>query len=498
MKHRFFLAIASAALLLSSCGEEWLDVASKTQLLESNYYNSEDRLFTAVVAAYDPLEWFDYFYQYNALNMLSDIMADDVYCGGSNEGDQPILVKTHYYTCSSTDVPNQVWTVAYSGINRANIVLAKAPEVDMDASVKNRFVAEATVLKAYYWNILWHFWGNIPYYEENLTADENYSAEQLKADEVYAKVIALLESAIDLNALPMKAASGEEGRVTQATAYMLYAEMVMYQNDNSRYSKALGYMKDIISSGKYALVADYEGMFREAGEWCSESIFEINYESVGGMRDWGWPNGTGGQVYSVLIGIPGAATGSGFRDGWGFEPVRPTAWNMFEDGDIRREGSILDWTGKQDQYVARWQNTGYFLNKYVAREGDNHDYAADPNLNNGNNFRIYRYAETLLNAAELAARTGGDGAAYLNEVRSRAGLGSTACTVENVIEERHLEFVGEGKRYWDLVRTGTAASVLKASNHEYRKTDWTENKKYWPLPQSEMDRSVTPLTQNPY
>ena len=96
MKHRIILAIASAALLLSSCGEQWLDVASKTQILESNYYNSEDRLFTAVVAAYDPLEWFDYFYQYNALNMLSDIMADDVYCGGSNEGDQPILVKTHY------------------------------------------------------------------------------------------------------------------------------------------------------------------------------------------------------------------------------------------------------------------------------------------------------------------------------------------------------------------------------------------------------------------
>ena len=49
MKHRFFFAIASAALLLSSCGEKWLDVASKTQILESNYYNSEERLFTAVV-----------------------------------------------------------------------------------------------------------------------------------------------------------------------------------------------------------------------------------------------------------------------------------------------------------------------------------------------------------------------------------------------------------------------------------------------------------------
>ena len=70
--------------------------------------------------------------------------------------------------------------------------------------------------------------------------------------------------------------------------------------------------------------------------------------------------------------------------------------------------------------------------------------------------------------------------------------------MENILEERHLEFVGEGKRYWDLVRTGMAATVLTAANHEYRQQSWTESKKYWPIPQSEMDRSVTPLTQNPY
>lgn len=501
MKHRIFFAVAATAFLLSSCGEEWLDVPSKTQILESNYYSTQERLFTGLVAAYDPLEWFDYFYQYNALNMVSDIMADDVYCGGSNEGDQPILVKTHYYTCSSTDVPNQIWTVAYSGINRANIVIAKAPEIEMDDATRNLYIAEATVLKAFYWNILWKFWGNIPYYEENLSADASYSAEQLQADEVYAKVIALLESAIDMKVLPMKAAAGDEGRVTQAMAYMLHAEMVMYQNDESRYAKSLDYMKEIISSGKYSLVADYEGIFREAGEWCDESIFEINYESVGGGRDWGWPNGTGGTVYPVLIGIPGAKTGSGFRDGWGFEPVRAQAYAMFDPADIRRDGSILDWTSKDangGDYQARWQNTGYFLNKYIAREGDNHDYAADANLNNGNNQRIYRYAETLLNAAELSVRTSADGSSYLNLVRSRAGLGAVACNLDNIIEERHLEFVGEGKRYWDLVRTGKAATVLTKANHEYRPNDWSANKKYWPLPQSEIDRSVTPLTQNPY
>jgi hypothetical protein len=57
--------------------------------------------------------------------------------------------------------------------------------------------------------------------------------------------------------------------------------------------------------------------------------------------------------------------------------------------------------------------------------------------------------------------------------------------------------VGEGKRYWDLVRSGLAPTVLKAANHEYRTTDWTENKKYWPIPQGEIDKDPN-LVQNNY
>lgn len=495
MKNKILLPIAAAVLMMTSCGEEWLDVASKGSILETDYYNSQDRLFSGVTAAYDPLQWFDYFSGYTPLNLLSDIMADDIYCGGSNEGDQPVLVKTHYYTCSSTDVPSGVWTVCYSGINRANIVLAKAPEVEMDESLKNRYVAECLVLKAFYWDQLWKFWGNIPYYDENLTAEQQYSAEQLTADEVYEKVIALIEEALAMNVLPMKAVSGEEGRVTKAMAYMLFTEMVMYQNDSSRYSTALNYMKEIIGSGSYSLNPDFASIWEESGEWCSESIWEINYEPKGGNRSWGWANGSGGSVYPVFIGIPGASDGV-YHDGWGFSPVAESAYAMYEDGDQRRDGGIIDYRDKS--YNPRWQNTGFFLLKYIAREGGNEGFVGDADLNYNNNVRVYRYSEALLNAAELSLATGADGSSYLNEVRARAGLDAVACTLDNIIEERHLEFVGEGKRYWDLVRTGKAASVLTADKHQYRTTDWTASKKYWPIPQSELDRSVTELTQNPY
>jgi hypothetical protein len=120
-------------------------------------------------------------------------------------------------------------------------------------------------------------------------------------------------------------------------------------------------------------------------------------------------------------------------------------------------------------------------------------------MNFGNNFRVYRYAETLLYAAELRARGiagSGSAQAYLDEVRARAGVGSIPATVDNILKERRLEFVGEGKRYWDLIRSGQAATTLVPD--KYRTVTWSESKKYLPIPQGEIDAANGTLTQNPY
>ena len=128
-------------------------------------------------------------------------------------------------------------------------------------------------------------------------------------------------------------------------------------------------------------------------------------------------------------------------------------------------------------------------------------------MNYGTNIRLYRYAETLLNAAELIAVHGctgkGSADAYLNEVRTRAGLANAGANLESILHERHVELMGEGKRYWDLVRLGQAATVLTPANDEgdFRTKAWSENKKYLPFPQSEMDATAStqyPLTQNNY
>ena len=211
---KIFFALCAIAVLLSSCGKDFVTVKHNSSEPMDEYFINQERMYQSLIAAYDSLNWLDYFDQYvNALTLTPDVMADDIYAGGSNEGDQPSIVKTHYYTLTSTEQLDRIWTICYSGVNRSCIVLEYVDRVPgMDEALKNRYIAEATVLKAFYYNIMWKYWGNIPYYDKNLTAP--YFTKQLTADEVYAKCVENLEAVFEMDALPMKAAAGEEGSNT--------------------------------------------------------------------------------------------------------------------------------------------------------------------------------------------------------------------------------------------------------------------------------------------
>ena len=193
-------------------------------------------------------------------------------------------------------------------------------------------------------------------------------------------------------------------------------------------------------------------------------------------------------------------------DGWGFLPVRVEAYNKFGEGDLRRDATIIDFRhlaglDESASYHLRYQNTYLWLKKYSKQTGTCEHASFDNNLNFNNNYRYYRYSEALLNAAELLLETGGSNATaaqYVSRVRQRAGLAAvSSVSKDDILNERDLEFMGEGKRYWDLVRSGKAATVLVPDVYGYRTNAWTPNKKYIPIAQGELD-SDPALVQNEY
>ncbi|MCR4853208.1 MAG: RagB/SusD family nutrient uptake outer membrane protein [Prevotella sp.] len=493
-------AVFAAAFMLSACSDDFLEVTNPTGEPLEEYYTTDEHLNEALTSAYAPLHWPDWDnVAYNDLTVDAEIMGDDFWVGGSSNTDNEHWHKLFNFEANGNFTLATLWGDFYSGIKRCNDAIKYASWGGGTASFRSTMEMQARLLRVYYYNILWHYYGNVPFYLENLNIP--YVAPQLSADEIYAQLVPELESIIASGVLPMRWENSEAGRVSQAMAYMLYAEMVMYQKDTARYPQALQYMKAIINDSNYKLNPSYANLWEESGEWCQESIFEINYNDDQAQRDWGQAAlNAGGSVLPTLISPNGFADDvwSGM-DGWGFLPMRVETYNMFAEGDVRRDATCWDVRGTS--YTERYQDTHIWLKKYRPTLDNCKDCPTSKNLNYNNNKRIYRYAETLLNAAELLIATGGNASealGYLNEVRTRAGLsGYAECNLDNILNERHLEFVGEGKRYFDLVRTDRAATTLVPDTYGYRTNAWTPSKKHIPLAQSELDADPT-LVQNNY
>ena len=494
----------SMTLANTSCSDSFLEVENPTGENLEEYYTTDEHINEALNAAYDPIHWPDWgLGQYNALNIDAEIMGDNFWVGGANKTDMQNWHMLFNYEANANNTLSSLWTVDYSGIKRCNDLLKYIPWAEANLTEKNKasYEMQGRALRVYFYNNLWHYFGNIPFYLENLSSP--YTAPQLKADEVYNQLIVELESVIDSNVLPIRWDDKNCGRMSQAMCYMMYAEMVMYQNDKTRYPKALQYMKEIIGdTGNYDLVDDFASIWKESGEWCKESIWEVNYEDGNNERGWDSPLAIGGTVLPTLISPNSWPGGDGWNqggDGWGFLPVRQETYDMYGTGDKRRDATIWDVRGVE--YTERYQDTHLWLAKYRPFTENNADAGFDNNLNYNNNLRVYRVAEAYLNAAELLLETGGDAGLakeYVNKIRRRAGIAELgAVTKDDVINERRLEFVGEGKRYFDLVRTGKAATVLVPDSYGYRTNSWTESKKYIPIAQAELD-SDPALVQNNY
>lgn len=524
----YSLAAATMMLGLTSCGDSFLSQEPASSVPVDGYYTTNAHIMESAVAAYDPMQWYDYFNGWAPLSLVWDSMADDLYVGGGSTTDQGQIHKISQYRSDPRDNIGGAWTTSYSGINRSIRLIDNATASNLPEADKNLYIAEGRAMRAWYYSVLWKTWGNVPYYEVNLSFP--YVTRQYTADEVYTAVTTDLESVLDSKILPMNQPAEWKGRMTQAAAAMIYTDYVMYQNDKSKFAKALGYMKDIINSNEYDLVSAAE-LWDVTNEWNKEIIFDVNYASKGGKRSWGSANATGGTVYPEMIGIDGLWTTNPtpeFQSGWGFGAVSMEVYEAYEDNDLRRDLSILSMMkyiaderakGYDAGYGGRYQNTGYFLRKYLPRPGGTDGNVADGGLNWDYNLHLYRYAETLLNAAELALETGDAAFAQscFDKVRERAGVATKVVSKDAIIDERRLEFVGEGKRYFDLVRSGKAETVLKAGGGKVllskdklewggqaipERQGWTPNKKYIQIPQDEIEATASKgeefaIKQNP-
>lgn len=515
-------AIMATGVTLTSCGDSFLDPEPTSQGAAGGQGNLAN-INSGLAASYQILLLDSYANgSYESSVYIADIQGDDLWKGGgdANDGMAGMNMNVSMFTTTGNSTLSGTWNIYTSGITRVNSALALCetctPSNIAEEVKLAQYRAEGYFLRAYYLYMLWRSFGSVPFQETLF--EPPYVCRQLTPDEVYAQIIKDVDASIS----SFKEAKADEktkyttnegsdkGRVSLAAALMLKARAVMYQKDNSKYTEAAQGLAEIISSGEFELTPNFADIWPAAGQFNKESIFEANHYGEG--KTWGNSWVTGGTNLPAYI-SPSTLKGvAGFEDGWGFGPVREEVYNMFDAADTRRDVSVRDLRGDGTggnigdevkiatggTYVIRFQDTGLWLGKYAARAGY-HKTTGDVALNYSNNLRIFRYAETLLAYAELvglegvAPQNGISAQECLDQVRDRAFGDSNhrvAVTKDNIIKENHLEFVGEGHRYYDVVRWGIT-DVLSVANVPgvNQPRTWKPTNKYVAIPQGDIDAS---------
>ncbi len=483
---------------LVSCKKSFLETTPAGEFLQSNYYQTSDQVFTGVIAAYNPLGWQyvnSYTDEYVDKQIVANTLGDECYAGGGGATDVPGLQACNTYSLSSALGPQGVlFDRNYTGIYRANLmlqVLNGSLIPGLTTANKNRYIAEMKWLRAYYYFDLVTLFKNVPLTTTPIPIAEAFSITQSKPADVYSQIEKDLNEAIP--ALPAIIQSSDYGRVTSGAAMALLGKVILFQNNTSRMQEAANWFDKVNSSGIYQLQSNFASIFDPANKFNSESIFEITHSfNVG--NDWSNLQGVTGNIYVQMVG-PRTYTGSTYYSaGWSFNPIIP-AFQQFMKNDPRYPFTILNidslTKANGTSYLPGYQNTGFFIAKYVPLA----QYASTTGnqaLNFTNDYIEIRLADTYLMEAEAIVRGGGNVATaqnYLDQVRARVGLPSIPATLANIYAERELELATEGHRWFDLVRTGQAPSVLafkgfKAGINEIL-----------PIPLDELNN--TKLVQNP-
>ncbi len=485
-------------LMLASC-KKWVDYNPREdfRITELDYLASESDYRTMAVSVYTPLQWI------NQVVPIGDIASDNAVSGGENASDVLALQQIDDYTHTPVNSTlTEIWTSAYEGVNRANYMTQYKKNNPAGNTVnfpgKEALYGEVYFIRAYYYFTLVKMFGDVPLFvDRRLSLSDSKTLQRSPKAEVYAQIEADLNAAIAV----LPAVQQQKGRITKYAAQALLGKVLIYQG---KFDAAAPILESIITSNAFTLVTDFASMYLFTGENGPESVFEIQYSNTSPYYNWGGATRGQGNYAVQQCGVRGL-NGTGampYAAGWSTNLPTQNLANAYEAGDQRKYVTVLDIEKyKTDNpsfnityQVAPYKNTGLYNQKYLPRKGET---SGQLELNYTNNFRIIRFAEVLLLAAEAFNRssTPNDTKAqtYLNRVRQRAfgdnlhNITSTGTALRQAIwDERRLELGMEGDRFFDLVRTGQAPTKItgfQAGKHEV-----------FPIPQLEV--TISGLTQN--
>jgi starch-binding outer membrane protein, SusD/RagB family len=526
MKNRLLIFFCSAALI-SSCSKHFLTVPIQGQGTPST---DPQVALNDVVGAYNALitpdptqsEFGSYDIHGIYFITVTNIISDDA-DKGSYPGDQPQAAQIDNFAVTSDNTyVAALWRGYYAGISRTNVAIQALSQAALPAAEVTTQTAEMRFVRAYLYFNMVRMFGGVPLVLTVPSGPQNQDSTfytRATDSAIYNQAI-LPDLRFAVANLPLKAAQ-PVGRATKGAAETLLAKVDMYLKN---WQECDSLTNDVINSGQYQLMPDYSVLWRQVGDNCAESVFEVE-TGIYGNADYGIPGYVEFQGARQDNGMgtpftpwnnPGFYQASG-DDGYGFDAPSANLVASYETGDLRQAATIISLPGSSPPDTL----FDGFLVPSLAGVSQNYNYKAYhseilppgtpgailPQIEvfEGNrslcqkNLHILRYAEVLLIKAEADNALGNTSSAIslLNQVRTRAGLGATTASSQSALQtaiwnERRVELAMEHDRFWDLVRQGRAAQVMIASGKSFI----AGVNELLPIPSTEIAISGGRLTQN--
>lgn len=489
-----------------SCNDATLEEKEYIGAFEGeNFFRNEQECFFALTGVYDPMR--KYAGGFENLVTFYNAASDDFYAGGGSATDAVGIQGASNFQINPTTMPASYWQDYYQGIARANTLILRSPQADMDTNIKNRFISEAKVLRGLYYFDLVRVFGNIPLITLPFTAaDDFYNVPQVDKTTVYAQIENDLKEAIPY--LPMTVSGADRGRMTQGTAKALLGKVYLYQHKNA---DAAAQFADVngtpggTSMYGYKLVTNFGDLFNSSPTTMPDDIYKFSSESIievmhtnKANSDWGiWGQGKDEGNSICIMTAPRSYTRKNpaapdIFSGWAFNPISEDLFN-FMSNDPRVDATVLNLKSLKQQnyadYSPAYKDTGYFLNKFMPTKDMVTNLPGSQELNFRQNYILLRLADTYLMEAEALNGSGSRAQALLDAVRSRVGLPSIPVSMQAIKDERRRELAGEGHRFFDLVRWGDAPTKLAFKGFVSGKNE------IMPIPYTEISGTI--LKQNP-
>lgn len=452
MKKLLLFSIITVQLF--SCTKQLDQVPLSVASVDGFYGNTKD-FQKAINGIYSTLRFYP-----NAQLRLSEVRSDNIYVQAATDQMNANISRFQLSLAINTYV-EEAWNVDFRGIMKANTLLDKLNEkVVPEEADRNRIEGQAKFLRAFYYFDALRWFGPLPLNKAPLTPTEVLANGRSSVEDIYDFIIADLEDAIRL--LPDSYPPAETGYATSYAARGILARVYLTRSGpkihpdgpclgTNEYQKALDLLNEIIA-GPYEMLTNYPSIFSFFNENNKEIIFAIQFKSGAGVGA-SYPTVLTGTTWWNSVNLP--FQGAGDRNSVAVELI-----NSYGEDDIRLDNNVVLEYTSQGVFIQDNPTCVKFASADKATWGVFRD-------DFGTDFPVLRFTDVLLMKAECilqgAAGTQTEVDDIVNAVRARAQVDPVSdVTLDFLLEERRKEFLGEGLRWHDIVRTGKVLDIMNA------------------------------------